>query len=391
MVKNSKDSERKKPIILVLAIDIDDDIGRVGIKTPIIGFENVKKAAMDFALARPEDPDVNVLFSALNIARQLKAKGQECEVAIIAGDAYDYVMAGIKVREQLEKLNNEYNIKGFVIVSDSTEDEQVIPLVQGFAPIISVKRVVVEQWRGVEETFILIGRYFKKAVEEPRFARIFLGVPGLVIFSISLLALLGLLHYALAVAFTIIGAYMFLRGFELDTKIVNWWKQSPITSTALILSFIAIGVGATTTYYTVLAAITLTREVSMIALAGIIINGMLPYVGFSVIALMSARIVTKAPSSGLKIWHDVSALIISALIIAALYELSSRLATLPPSATSMDVVRTIMESQILLWLFVIIIISIVVTVIISIVEEKVHPKKSTSPIYQIFFPSFDRI
>ncbi len=373
MIKNGN-LKNKEPIIMVLAIDIDDDVGRIGIRTPIIGFEQVKSAAMKYALTRPEDPDVNVLFSALNIAKQLKERGQNVEVAVISGDAYDYVMAGIKVREQLDMLSRKYNIKGIVIVSDSTEDEQVIPLIQGYAPIISVKRVVIEQWRGVEETFILIGRYLKKAVEEPRFARIFLGVPGLVIFTISLLALVGLLHYALVVAFTIVGAYMFLKGFELDVKIINWWKESPITSTALILSFIAIIVGITTTYHTILALMPET-ETSIITLAGIIINGMLPYVGFSVLALMSARIVTKAPVSGLKVWHDVSILVISALIIAALYELSSRLASLPPTATSMDIVRTIMESQILLWLFAIIIISIIVTAILGYIEEKVAHKK----------------
>ncbi len=352
--------------ILVLAVDVDDDIGRVGIQTPVIGKASLMKTAVDFALKRPEDSDTNVLFSALSLAEKLSKEGYDVEVALVAGDPIDPIKADLRIREQVEAIVKALNVDGIVLVSDGAEDERVIPILQSIAPIISVKRVIVEQLRGVEETYILIGRYIKKIIEEPRFARLFLGVPGMVLAIISALALLNMLQYAITVAFLIIGLAMIVRGFELDQKIQDWWASSPITSVALILSSISfvIGIG--------IAAFSIQQTTSTIHAIASVINVLTPFIGFSVTAIFTARAIVKIMSNDTRVWHDVAGLIITAMMIIALYNLAQTLSKLPATAGPESVLDAIMESRILLWLFATIIVAIILTTIFTLVEDKLR-------------------
>ncbi len=352
--------------ILVLAVDVDDDIGRAGIKTPVIGKASLMKAAVDFALKRPEDSDTNVLFSALSLAEKLSKEGYDAEVAVVAGDPIDPIKADLRIREQVEAIVKALNVDGIVLVSDGAEDERVIPILQSIAPIISVKRVVVEQLRGVEETYILIGRYIKKIIEEPRFARLFLGVPGMILAIISALALLNMLQYALTVAFLIIGLAMIVRGFELDQKIQDWWASSPITSVALILSSIsfAIGIGV--------AVFSIQQTTSTIHAIATAINVLTPFIGFSVTAIFTARAIVKIMSNDTRVWHDVAGLIITAMMVIALYNLAQTLGKLPATAGPESVLNAIIESRILLWLFATIIVAIILTTFFTLVEDKLR-------------------
>ena len=258
------------------------------------------------------------------------------------------------------------NVDGIVLVSDGAEDERVIPILQSIAPIISVKRVVVEQLRGVEETYILIGRYIKKIIEEPRFARLFLGVPGMILAIISALALLNMLQYALTVAFLIIGLAMIVRGFELDQKIQDWWASSPITSVALILSSIsfAIGIGV--------AVFSIQQTTSTIHAIATAINVLTPFIGFSVTAIFTARAIVKIMSNDTRVWHDVAGLIITAMMVIALYNLAQTLGKLPATAGPESVLNAIIESRILLWLFATIIVAIILTTFFTLIEDKLR-------------------
>ncbi len=355
---------KKAQRILVLAVDVDDDIGRVGIRTPIVGKANLLKAAVDFATKRPEDSDTNVLFTALSLVEKLSREGYNVEVAVVSGDPVDPIKADLKVRDQVKALVETLGIDGIILVSDGAEDEKVIPIIQNIAPIVSVKRVIVEQLRGVEETYILIGRYIKKIIEEPRFAKLFLGVPGIVITMVSALALLGMLQYALTVAFLIVGIAMVFRGFELDQKLQVWWSSSPITSAALVLSSISIVIGV------VVASYYAQASESTISLMASVINVLTPFIGFSVTAIFTARAIVKIMSGDIRVWHDIAGLIVTAMMIVALYNLSQTLNKLPLSAGPDEVLRAVIESKILLWLFAAIIVIIILTTVFTLLEDK---------------------
>ncbi len=231
--------QRRPQKLLVLAVDIDNDLGRAGIETPILGRRAVLDAAIRFALYDPEDSDANALFAAVKIADELKAKGYEAEPAVVAGSELGGVEAGILARAQLERLLEEYDADGIVLVSDGSEDETLIPLISSIRPIYAVHRIVVKQHRGVEETYILLGRYIKKALTEPRFARLFLGVPGVILVVFSALALMNMLRQALLVGLLIAGLAMAVRGFDLEDRIVGALTETPVTLAAYIIAGIS--------------------------------------------------------------------------------------------------------------------------------------------------------
>jgi putative membrane protein len=227
--------------LLILAVDIDNDLGRAGIDTPLIGREAVLKAATNFALYDPEDSDANVLFAAVKIADELKAKGFEAEPAVVAGSEIGGVEAGIIARSQVEQLVEQYNPDGIVLVSDGSEDEMLIPLISSIRPIYAVHRIVVKQHRGVEETYMLIWKFARKVLTEPRFSKLFLGVPGIILIVVSVLALMNMLRQALLVALLIAGLAMVVRGFDLEDKIVGALTETPVTLAAYIVAGISAG------------------------------------------------------------------------------------------------------------------------------------------------------
>ncbi|NOZ88476.1 MAG: DUF373 family protein [Crenarchaeota archaeon] len=235
--------------LLVLAVDVDDDLSGAGIRTPIYGRERVLEAATRFALYDPEDSDLNTLFAAVKIADQLRREGYDAVPAVVAGSRRGGVEAGLAIQRQLVRLLEETGADGVVVVSDGSEDESVIPVISSVAPVRAVHRVVVKQHRGVEETYILLARYLRKALTEPRFARTFVGIPGIILVVVSALSLLGLLREALLVGLLILGVAMVVRGFELEDRIASVVTETPVSliayGTATLSFLLALGLLAT--------------------------------------------------------------------------------------------------------------------------------------------------
>ena len=231
--------------LLVLAVDVDDDLSRAGIVTPIYGRDKLLEAATRFALYDPEDSDLNVLFAAVKVADRLRSRGVDAIPAAVAGSENGGVEASLRIREQVLHLVEETGAEGVVVVSDGSEDESVIPVISSVVPVLGVHRVVVKQHRGVEETYILLARYLKKAITEPRFARMFLGIPGVILVVVSALSLLGLLREALLVGLMILGVAMVVRGFELEDRIASVVTETPVSmiayGTATLSFILAVG------------------------------------------------------------------------------------------------------------------------------------------------------
>ncbi len=228
---------------LVLVVDRDDDLGqKAGVKGPVVGYEEVLSAANALALADPEDSDVNTLFYALKTYKELLESGEEVQVACITGHPALGILADRRVREQLEKILEKFPAEEIVLVTDGAEDDQVIPIVLSFAPIVSKKLVVVRQAKELEKTFYTI----KTALQDPTLAKLFLGIPGVILLIWFLLGDLGA-----KLILGIIAAYLILRGFGLDQVIGRWIReifqgmsfQSPtaplyfLSMTLFILSF----------------------------------------------------------------------------------------------------------------------------------------------------------
>lgn len=214
--------------MLILCVDRDNDVGvKTGLETPIVGRDRCVDAATKLALADPEEADANAIFAAVREYDDLTQKGYACEVAVVAGLFERGVEADQKVLKEVRSIIQSSSIDGVVLVTDGTEDEQVIPIIQGLIPVVSVRRIIIKHSRSVEESYAVLARYLKMLIYDPRYSRYFLGVPGVLLLAIGILVVFGRLTEAIAVSLGIIGIALIVRGFELDRMVASLSKIRP--------------------------------------------------------------------------------------------------------------------------------------------------------------------
>src|SRR5579864_5232359 len=128
---------------LIICIDRDDDIGvKTGIKTPIIGRDACVSGATKLSITDPEEADANAIFAAIKEYDSLLSKGEFCEVIVTSGLFERGVLADKKIRNQVASVLKGYPADGAVIISDGSEGEELVPVIQSLVPIISVRKVV---------------------------------------------------------------------------------------------------------------------------------------------------------------------------------------------------------------------------------------------------------
>jgi len=245
---------------LVLCVDRDDDLGvKAGVKTPILGREENINAAVILALRDPEEPDANAIFEAVKIYDHLKEStaGEEshaeCQIATIAGSELGNVGADKELVSELTEVLKTFQASEVVLVTDGFADETILPLVQSRVPVTSVRRVTVRHSESIEETVWLFSRYLKMLFENPRYARIALGLPGLLLIVIGILSILNWAGYSWIAFLIVFGSYLVVKGFMLDKAARNFyvWVQeySPppfpvqIEGFAAVTGFLLIGIG----------------------------------------------------------------------------------------------------------------------------------------------------
>ncbi len=234
--------------ILVLCVDRDDDLGmKAGINTPILGRKENVNAAASLALRDPEEADANAMFEAVRIYDNLKksAKGkEEHEVATIAGSDLTGVEADRQLVSELTDVLEEFKATDVILVTDGYTDEMVLPLIESRVPVTSVRRIVVKHSKSIEETAALFTRYMKILVENPRYSRMVLGLPGILLVVLGVLAIFNYLAYAVQALAVVVGAFLVIRGFGLDKAFHNFVKwvrdYSPPPFTVQITNFSAL-------------------------------------------------------------------------------------------------------------------------------------------------------
>ncbi len=237
---------------VVLCVDRDDDLGaKAKVQSPVVGRDAVVAAATKLALADPEEADANAVFASVKKYDELVAEGIECDVAVVCGEKDRGFAADRKVRREVEGLLKELNFVGIIFVSDGGDDEQVIPILQNIKPIVSVERVAVKYSQTVEETYLVLGRYLRMLIFDPRYSRWSLGVPGIVLLLAGILVVTNNLLAAQIATLLIIGGAAFVRGFNLDRTIAGLLSRSPygyIRLFSWVTSLLVILVGLATGY-----------------------------------------------------------------------------------------------------------------------------------------------
>ena len=216
--------------ILVLCVDRDNDVGeKAGVETPVVGKTAVEDAAKKFALADPEDSDVNALFAALKIYEDLKEDLKErtaqqeesedgAEIALIAGDRDIGVKSDTKIASQLDEVLAMTGAKRAIIVTDGSEDEEILPIIQSRMRIDAVRRVIVRQSEPLESGFYMLKRLF----EEEKFSRSFLTPLGLAMLAISISLILGQPSLSIGLILGILGIYALLKGIGLGGVLADF-------------------------------------------------------------------------------------------------------------------------------------------------------------------------
>lgn len=214
---------------LIACVDRDNDLGRKAkILGPVIGRESNLKAASKLALADPGESDANTMFAAVKKFDELKKDYPDIEVITLTGFGKGGFQADRVLNEQLDFIFGKFSTDGFVLVTDGMEDDQIMPLLQSRAKIVSKEMLIIKQAKAVESTFYTI----KEALKDPFVARIAFGIPGIILL---LYVLLGNLSFQLIA--TVLGVYLLLKGFGLEEKIANAVKEITVSITTQRTSF----------------------------------------------------------------------------------------------------------------------------------------------------------
>jgi putative membrane protein len=224
-----KETEQQiKNRILILCVDRDGDLEtKAGIKTPLLGRTANLDAAVSLALRDPEEPDANAMFEAVRLHDRLQNEKQPeetFEVATISGMERGGVGADRKLVAELNKLLGSFAANEVILVSDGYSDEAVLPLVESRVPVSSVRRIVIKHSESIEETAALFSRYFRLIWENPRYARIALGVPGLLFLLYGIFYIMDQVGYYLISIVLILGGVLLVKGFGVDRGAKNLYK-----------------------------------------------------------------------------------------------------------------------------------------------------------------------
>jgi putative membrane protein len=245
-MKETQDQEQKQ--ILVLCVDRDGDLeAKAGVKTPVVGRELNLDAAVNLALRDPEEPDANAMFEAIRVYDRLKSENnpkETFEIATLSGSEFGGVGADRKIVAGLSDLLKSFPASEVILVTDGYSDEAVLPLVQSRVPVTSVRRIVVKHSESIEETAALFSRYLKMILENPRYSRLALGLPGLLILMLGVFSLFGWVQYYVIAFVLVLSLSLLVKGFGVDKAakdLFRWMREySPPPLRVQISTFSAI-------------------------------------------------------------------------------------------------------------------------------------------------------
>jgi putative membrane protein len=223
--------------ILIVCIDRDGDlVTKIGKKGPISGREKVFEAATTLALADPTESDANVLFAGIKLFDQLKDTHKNIEVTVLTGSKKVGYESDMIISRQLDKVLKKYPADGAIIVTDGAEDEHVLPIIESRIKIITLERVVVKQSEALESTYYLIIDFLKEVLEDPKQARLLLGIPG-----VGLILIMVLWTHAWRVILGVFGILLVIRGFDLEEPLernITGLRKSLVTDKATFFTYI---------------------------------------------------------------------------------------------------------------------------------------------------------
>ncbi|MFA4907074.1 MAG: DUF373 family protein [archaeon] len=203
--------------VLIICIDVDDDLGKkAGVKGPVIGRQANLNAGAKLAVKDPEDSDCNSIFAAIKKYDELAKYYPEREIVTLTGHPSKGFEADKAINEQLDQVLEKFPADAFVLVTDGASDDQVIPILQSRAKIISKTMVIVKQAKEMESAYYAI----RQALRDPYLARLVFGIPGII-----LLLLFALPNIGLQIILLIAGIYLIVKGFGIEERVYAGYRS----------------------------------------------------------------------------------------------------------------------------------------------------------------------
>ncbi len=226
MAKKETQGQTQKRI-LILCVDRDGDIEtKTSIKTPLLGRTANLDGAVALALKDSEEPDANAMFEAVSLYDRLdggKQPDEIFEVSTISGSDLGGVSADRKLVAELNNILQTFIANEVILVSDGFSDEAVLPLVESRVPVSSVRRIVIKHSESIEETAAVFTKYVRLLVDNPRYSRVALGLPGVLVLIFGVLWAIdnlgiykGALYFYGIAILIVIGGFLLLKGFGAD-------------------------------------------------------------------------------------------------------------------------------------------------------------------------------
>lgn len=204
---------------LVVTVDRDNDLGRkTGITGPLLGPKKCTEAAIALAKADPLDTDANTIFEAVKVYEELKKSGKNVNVVALTGDERVGIKSDEEVAKQLKAVLA--GVDGVIFVSDGADDEQLIPIIQSYTSIISMRRVVVKQAERLESVYYTILDFIKRVLKDRELSRLILGLPGI---AAIFYALFGAEGWRMIVGVT--GGYLLIKGLHLEEYLDRLFRE----------------------------------------------------------------------------------------------------------------------------------------------------------------------
>jgi putative membrane protein len=244
------EKEKKDKYLLVICVDVDNDLEqKTGIKGPVIGRDKNFEAATKLMLADPEEEDANTMFAAIKVFDEIYKTKKNVEIVTLTGAPGSYT-AGFEIGKQLDSILENIPADSCIFISDGASDQTVLPIIQSRLKIESIKVVSVKQAKGVEATYITL----LEKLKEPHFARIFFGIPALILLLITISYIFG---YGLLLPGIVLGVYLLIKGFGIEDTLIRLIKSFAISTKrvsfgfyllSLIILFVALAIGISSFY-----------------------------------------------------------------------------------------------------------------------------------------------
>jgi len=304
-------------LFLILCVDRDNDLGvKTKMQTPVVGRDAALAAATKLALADPEEADANAIFAAIKKCDELTARGAACQVAIVCGDVSRGFDADRRVSREIQSVIKGSEYTGIVLVSDGGDDEQVIPVIQSYKPIVSIERVTVKHSQSVEETYQVLGRYLRMLVFDPHYSRWALGVPGLIFILAGILIVSGHFLYAELATLLILGGAFFTRGFSVDRTVAGLLQRGPTGYMRLfsMVTSVLVVIAGVFTGYSSMVSVSNFSNLSYRVDAGNLISGSLPLVWAGIAIYATGALLSHLARDSIRWRRDGFVLIMLALL-----------------------------------------------------------------------------